>query len=79
MILGEAEFSYTLRYSVQWDSLQVFYNLYGASLNWDMTDAVRLMVSTDMIRSTAYDSSGVMASLVISLPNSRDIPRPKRR
>jgi tetratricopeptide (TPR) repeat protein len=72
MTLGAYEFSYTVRYALQWDTLQVFYNTFGAALNWDFTDTMRLSVSTDHILSGEYDSSGVMATLMISLPGGRD-------
>jgi hypothetical protein len=72
MTLAEYELSYTVRYALQWDTLQVFYNMFGASLNWDFTETMRLSVSTDHTFSGEYDSSGVMATLVISLPGYRD-------
>ena len=78
MTLGAYEFSYTVRYALQWDSLQVFYNTFGAALNWDFTETMRLSVSTDHILSSEYDSSGVMATLMISLPGGRDFT-PRRR
>ena len=78
MTLGEYELSYTARYALQWDTLQVFYNTFGAALNWDFTDTMRLSVSTDHILSREYDSSSVMATLMISLPGGRHFT-PKRR
>jgi hypothetical protein len=78
MTVGAYEFSYTVRYALQWDTLQVFYNTFGAALNWDFTDTMRLSVSTDHILSGEYDSSSVMATLMISLPGGRDFT-PRRR
>lgn len=79
MTLGEYEFSYTVRYALQWDTLQVFYNTFGAALNWDFSETMRLSVSTDHILSGEYDSSGVMATLMISLPGARDFAPVRRK
>lgn len=79
MTLGAYEFSYTVRYALQWDTLQVFYNTFGAALNWDFTETMRLSVSTDHILSGEYDSSSVMATLMISLPGGRDFTPVRRK
>jgi len=79
MTPGENEFSYTARYAIQWDTLSVFYNTFGAALNWDFTDTLRLSVSTDQILSSEYNSSSVMANLMISLPGGRKFTPVRRK
>lgn len=78
MILGEYEFSYTVRYALQWDNLNVAYNTFGVSLNWDITENSRLAVSTDHVLSGPYDSASVMAFLTIQLPSGRAFLREGR-
>ncbi len=78
MILGEYEFSYTVRYALQWDNLNVAYNTFGVALNWDMTENARLAISTDHVLSGPYDSASVMALLTIHLPSGRAFLRQDR-
>ena len=78
MILGEYEFSYTVRYALQWDSLNVAYNTFGVSFDWDITTNARLTVSTDHVLSGPYDSSTFMAAFTLHLPSGRAFLREDR-
>ncbi|MEO2010528.1 MAG: tetratricopeptide repeat protein [Pirellulaceae bacterium] len=65
---GEHQCYYGIRYGVEWDSFNVFYNSFGATFYWDLNAIVTLSVGSDFLRSGAYDSASVMTFLDIILP-----------
>ena len=68
LALGENELSYSARSFIQWDNAGVFYNVAGASLDWDITDNLTLATGVDLVRSTEYDSTSAFGVLVWYMP-----------
>ncbi len=68
MQYGNEQLYYELRYALQWDSENVFYNNFGGGIHWDICHNATVGVETNFLRSGAYDSATVVTHLTLWFP-----------
>ncbi|MEO2014158.1 MAG: tetratricopeptide repeat protein, partial [Fuerstiella sp.] len=68
MQYGHEQLYYELRYGLQWDSENEFYNIFGGGVHWDICHYATVGVESNFLRSGTYDSATVVTYLTLWFP-----------